>query len=318
MNTIVCTLYEKNYHLGVAVLINSLYKNGFRGDFFVGYRGSLPPWVTNTIPNITIDWKGAVTFKPSTDLNVHFLPVETEMHFTNYKPYFMLEVWNKHIISIPLTRGICYFDPDIVNKGPWNFFERWIGYGVAVVHEIVYHDMPSSHPKRYQWKTISDKSGLEIINNLNSYVNAGFVGVSSENIQFIETWISLIETSVQHFNMDCTKFNQSRNGYDTLKGADQDLLNLSLMCTTCPISEYGPEGMDFRPGGWLMSHATGAPKPWNNNYLLQWLKGIKPSIQNKVYWEKAAGVIQCYSNFYIQKKIFMLKLSSFLSRFYSK
>ncbi len=43
---VVCTLYEGDYHKGVAVLINTIVNGGFTGLFWVGYRGDLPPWVT--------------------------------------------------------------------------------------------------------------------------------------------------------------------------------------------------------------------------------------------------------------------------------
>ena len=318
MKTIICTLFEGNYHLGVAVLINSLHKNGYTGNIFVGYRGKLPNWSSDAAPNPQIPWENCLTLKVASNLNVHFLPIETDIHFTNYKPKFILDLWSMYAADKPEIEGIFYFDPDIVNKGPWDFYERWIGYGIAVVHEVVYHDMPHLHPKRCQWMAISNKAGIEVKNRLNSYVNAGFIGVSRAHLPFIEMWKNLIQTGVDHFSFNPTQFGQSIYGSDLLKMGDQDLLNLSLMCTPFPISEYGPEGMDFSNGGWLMSHATGAPKPWNNKYLLQWLKGRKPSIQNKVYWQNAIGIVKCYSPAFVSRKAFFLKMATFLSRFYSK
>ena len=41
---VICTLFEKDYHLGVAVLINSIVRGGFADSSWVGYRGELPPW----------------------------------------------------------------------------------------------------------------------------------------------------------------------------------------------------------------------------------------------------------------------------------
>ena len=88
MNSSVCTLFEKHFHHGVAGLTNSLYKNGFRGNVYVGYRGELPNWCDSLIANPDLNWEGAKSLKVKSDLTVHFLPVDTTFHLTNYKPYF--------------------------------------------------------------------------------------------------------------------------------------------------------------------------------------------------------------------------------------
>jgi hypothetical protein len=38
MTAYVCTLFEGNYHIGLDVLLNSLFPNGFQGTLFAGYR----------------------------------------------------------------------------------------------------------------------------------------------------------------------------------------------------------------------------------------------------------------------------------------
>ena len=48
MNITLCTLFEGNYHFGVAALSNSLIAAGYAGDLWVGYRGALPGWIVDS------------------------------------------------------------------------------------------------------------------------------------------------------------------------------------------------------------------------------------------------------------------------------
>lgn len=315
MKSVVCTLYEGNYHLGVAALVNSLYNHGYRGVIFIGYRGSLPRWATNAKPDISLQWEKANSLIVLDDLILSFLPLDTDCHLTNYKPKFILDLWKgpaKHADSI------FYFDPDIINKCRWEFYERWVQFGVALVHEVVWNDMPYNHPKRMQWKDIAVNAGYEVENKISSYINAGFIGVSKEQVEFVKLWQNLIEYSISNYGFDNTKFYQNAFDSGLFKAGDQDILNLSVMCTKEPLSEMGPEAMDFRGGGWLMSHATGSPKPWKKNFLKQSFKGLPPSSTDKLFWKSCASPIRIYSNKFIKLKAFELLLSTFINRFYRK
>ena len=43
-----CTLFERNYHFGVAALSNSLIAAGYAGTLWVGYRGALSGWIVDS------------------------------------------------------------------------------------------------------------------------------------------------------------------------------------------------------------------------------------------------------------------------------
>src|SRR5437016_5075011 len=143
MTSAICTLFEGNYHFGLGALTNSLYKEGFRGVIYSGYRGPLPPWITE---GKTHD--GFTDFKAAEGLVMRFIPLTTSAHLTNYKPDFMLEVWNNHC---PVSQSLFYFDPDITVKCRWTFFEEWVHAGVALAADVN-PIMPRNHPVRYSWK----------------------------------------------------------------------------------------------------------------------------------------------------------------------
>jgi hypothetical protein len=167
----ICTLYEGHYHHGLAALSNSLYNNGFKGSVYVGYRGELPPWAKDAKDNSSLieRWK---TIRIAEGLDLHFLPVSTHYHLTNYKADFMLQLWNGPAQN---SEGMFYFDPDIVIKCHFSFFEKWIQQGVAVVHEITANDMAINNPIRAFWKTIIEENNEKVNNQITSYINAGFL-----------------------------------------------------------------------------------------------------------------------------------------------
>ena len=69
---------------------------------------------------------------------------------------------------------------------------------------------------------------------------------------------------------------------------------MAAMCYENPISEMGPDAMDFVQSGWIaMSHATGSPKPWNKKFLLSAIKGMPPSRAEKAYWAMLTGQSEC-------------------------
>ncbi|MFN3588947.1 MAG: hypothetical protein ACK4UP_06160 [Spirosomataceae bacterium] len=315
MSAVVCTLFEGNYHHGVAALVNSLYQHGFRGTVYAGYKGSLPPWVEKTKQVLFAENLKAEEFLVTEGLSITFVKLDTDYHLTNYKPAFMLQVVDnlKHNID-----SIFYFDPDIVVKCNWEFYLHWVSCGIAAVHESVSSDMPENHPRRFKWAEISKTINLSIHHSLKSYFNAGFVGINTSNIQFLHIWEQLTVHAIERYGMEQNLLGKSDNQSVTLVCTDQDLFNLGLMITKEPISEFGPEGMDFISGGWLMSHATGSPKPWNKKYLSSLLAGYPPTRQDKEFYKYVNLKIKTINPREVSYKRVSMKVSSFLGRFYRR
>jgi hypothetical protein len=281
MNSAICTLFEGDYHYGLGALANSLYARGFRGTIYAGYRGPLPPWVA-----VANEVNGFTDFSPADGLTLRFIPLTTKVHLTNYKPDFMLEVWEKHC---PQAGNLFYFDPDITVKCRWTFFEEWAQSGVALC-EDVNSPMPSSHPVRNAWRNYYGKLGRKLKNSLDMYVNGGFVGVAREQKKFIEEWNQIQqEMSPSAGNlMDWGLQDRTFKFCFT----DQDALNITLMDTAMPFSLSGKDGMDIVHMGYLMSHALGGRKPWRRSYLWERLSlGFAPVSADKFFWANASQPI---------------------------
>jgi hypothetical protein len=312
MKSIICTLFEGHYHYGVAALVNSLYKNGFRGDVYAGYMGALPVWANVAKKNTLLDWNGASSMDVAEGLQLHFLPVSTERHLTNYKPSFMLA------LQAYVDKGLFYFDPDIVIKCSWNFFEEWIEFGVALVQEIISNNLSPNNPKRLRWNAIIEKAGRKTERHLFNYFNGGFCGVKKTDFDFIELWAEIIDIGINDLGLNTHHLFKPVIHTDLMPFGDQDAMNIAAMCCRAAISDFGPEGMDFTYGGWLMSHKTAPPKPWTASYLSRALKGYKPGLADKHYWAYANLYIQPYSLFVWRYKWLSIKAASFINRFYAK
>lgn len=314
MNVIVCTLFEGHYHYGVAALVNSLYKQGFRGDIFAGYKGTLPTWAGTATYNEELAWEAGKTLQVADNLRLHFLPIQSEFHLTNFKPFFMLKLMEEVALG---ADAITYFDPDIVVKCNWTFFQTWMSHGVALVHEIINNDMPPSHPIRMEWGKVIRSANREVTRNLYSYINGGFCGVGRQYLEFLRTWIDITNTAIRHYNLTPGQWAHNYNRTYIFYAQDQDTLNVTAMCSESPISEMGPEAMDFAHGGFTMSHSVGSPKPWKKKFFSSFFKGIAPSIADKNYWNHVHGPILIYSTGLIKLNRSVIKATSFLSRFYN-
>ncbi|MDB5022123.1 MAG: hypothetical protein JWQ28_3250 [Pedobacter sp.] len=314
MTSAICTLFENHFHNGVAALINSLYKEGFRGDFYAGFKGTLPKWAEEAYENDRLLWPGARTLAVAEHLNVHFLPAITDFHLAHYKPDFMLALLNGPAKN---ADALAYFDPDIINLCRWGFYEKWMACGVAMVHEIVSNDMPATHPSRMEWQKIINAINRTPKRDLHSYINSGFCGVSRRNVEFLYLWSEIVQVAILEYKMDPKIFlNFDRTS--AFYSIDQDAFNIAAMCCVCPVSEMGPEAMDFVGAGWTMSHSTGWPKPWRKKFILSALAGIPPSRQDKRYWQNIDFPISLFDSLKKRHINMNIIIGTMIGRFYRR
>jgi hypothetical protein len=305
MNSAICTLFEGHYHYGVGALANSLYKYGFRGTIYAGYRGKLPPWVIGGK-----EINGDTIFNAAEDLTLRFIPLRTSIHLTNYKPDFMLDVWNK---LCPQAGSLFYFDPDITVKCRWTFLEEWVEAGVALCADVN-GSMPPNHPIRHAWKQFYGPHGIKFYREPELYFNGGFVGVKREHVGFLHCWQRLQELmapaigGLQNVNIRDRTF--------LFFKTDQDALNVAAMAIEDPISPMGQEGMEFQPGGYVMSHAAGGVKPWKKKHVLSALTAVKPSSADKIFWDNVALPIRVYPDAVVRTHKTMIRIASLIARFY--
>ncbi|MBC6609130.1 hypothetical protein H8B13_20090 [Hymenobacter sp. BT188] len=316
MKSIVCTLFEGNYHYGLAALINSLYNQGYRGEVYAGYRGPLPFWASSAVASPELAWPGSCSLIVGAGLKLNFLPLKTDYHFTNYKPDFMLSLWDGLSNQ---ADAIFYFDPDIVVITPWRLFDGWVGCGVALC-EDVNSPVAEHHPTRTAWRRYFGSKGFTLRFKEAMYVNGGFVGVQKQDISFLTTWQALQEAMAPAIG----GLNRSTfTGIESLPFApfsktDQDALNATIEAWVGNVSLVGKEGMAFKVGGRLMSHALGKLKPWTYKPLIGSFAGQLPRLADRDYWSSANGPILSQPAALVWRRQLGIKVAALIGRFYRR
>jgi hypothetical protein len=323
MQSAICTLFEGHYHFGLAALTNSLYKQGYRGEIYAGFRGQLPPWAVSANDNPALQWKDGKTFQVAEGLQLHFLPLETDYHLTNYKPDFMLELWNGPAAN---AGNMFYFDPDIVIVQSWLLFEEWTTCGVAV-SEDVNSPLARQHPRRVAWRRYFGDHAIDLNFKNPIYVNGGFIGVSIENRGFLQLWKQIQETmapfigglNLSIFKSDHLSLLEEAGGpFMPFVKTDQDALNATIEAGDYEISFIGKEGMGFENGFTMMHHALGNPKPWKWKPFLQSMDGRPPRKVDIEFWNVMSGPVCAVPqrNTSIQKV--SMKITIAIGRFYKR
>lgn len=304
----ICTLFDGDFHFGLAAFLNSLVKAGYKGTVWAGYRGALPPWIDQLK---RADGPGD-GYMVTEQLRVVFVLLKTEIHLALYKPQFMLD------LLADQARGcehIWFFDSDIFLRGTWSFFLNWQRFGIAVCQDILHHVLPEHDPLRQQWAEIATGMGMGKPRVLNQYFNSGLVGVPAAHASFLQLWQRLIEQAGV-MGMDL-KLLSSGTREMPFHIPDQDALNVAVMYTEYPVSPVGPEIMGFRPGRPVTYHAVGS-KPWRGSLLLRALAGEAPSGAAKFYFTQVSSPIQLYSGLSFRRKQLECAAAGFIGRFYRR
>jgi hypothetical protein len=199
---------------------------------------------------------------------IRFIPLDPKVHFTSYKPQFMLDLWGDRARE---AESMFYFDPDITVKCDWQFIADWVDGGVALC-EDVNSPMPSSHPIRNAWRSFFRQRDERLSNPIDIYVNAGFIGLKREHTELLDTWKRYLAILAENAKL----MNQLLVGNRLLPfyNQDQDALNAVLMVCGVPLSLVSRDGMDFARGGYIMSHSIGGAKPWRGKILSRALGGF--------------------------------------------
>lgn len=305
----ICTMFEGDYHIGLAAFVNSLFRAGYVGPLWAGYRGALPPWLDQLEPTAQ-----ANSYLVAGKIQLTFVRLETELHFTNYKPRFMLD-----LLAGPARHCgyLWYFDPDIFLRCSWTFFAEWQKHGIALCQEIVNNILPPDSPLRHQWIRAAETIGLRNPRPLNHYLSGGMVGVSASHKSFLDIWLRMIERA-EADGCDLTTFRVEGWGREKpFLGSDQDALNVAAMYSEYPLTTMGPEAMGFIPGGFTMFHAVG-PKPWRASLLPRVLAGVPPTDADKFFFTQVSTPIRVYAPFWLGARRLACSMAALIGRFYRR
>jgi len=293
MRVVVCTLFEKQYHLGVAVLVNSLTRAGFTGDVHTGFRGPLPPWAGAAVQRDDTTWEMPVAGGP----RIIFIRIETAAHFTNFKPEFMLQVLDRSGAD-----AVLYLDPDVVVNTTWRFLGEWLTCGIAVCDDVN-SPMAENHPNRVGWRRFFQDKGYDLRYRGSRYANGGVIGVAREHRRLLEVWIDMM-----------VKMSALLGGTDV--AGIQDVLNAALeACPDIPVSFLGKQAMGFDAGTPLLPHATGNRKPWIRRFVREALEGRPPARVDKYFWKWADDPLQPFDAARVRSARRALALAAALGRF---
>jgi hypothetical protein len=151
---------------------------------------------------------------------------------------------------------------------------------------------------------------------MDKFFNGGFFGLTRKDADFLVEWKRLFDLRAAE-GIDLSGFALSGFEYPYLY-LDQDLMNLALMLGPYPVTAVGPDGMDFQPGGYVMSHSAGDIKSWRKHFFSSALRGRPPSRTDKEYLDHTQYPIRLYSRPQLAARQIGVRVGSAIGRFYRR
>jgi hypothetical protein len=303
---VICSLCEGDYHLGVAALINSVVRGGFRGLFWIGFKSALPPWTAK------LKRRKDGLFEVG-DALLGFEDLSTEGHFGQYKSTFLSMIVDRGITN----KYLWYFDPDITLRCSWSFIQMWVRHGVSLCQDSNFGFMPSHHPHRSEWVKLARAAGWGEPRLLpDSYYNSGFMGMDIAHRSLLDKWKGAVQLA--HASGVTPNQFQKGNRERVFFTVDQDTMNIAVMYADVPFSTMGPDAMGFVPGGFTMLHGVSKPKAWRKKFLSSALKGVPPTYSDKHFVASLDGPIFPYQPDKLRRMKRSAALAALIGRFYRR
>jgi hypothetical protein len=271
MTAVACTVYEGDYHLGVGALANSLHRQGYRGELWVGWRGQLPPWAK------TVDASGRLSV--AADFAIRFVEIEPGPPVAQLKPVLMRRIFDE---LVPDAVQVFFFDSDALVIARWPFFKAWAQDAVALVTDAWFPRVPTHHPWRKAWRSLAEARSRQV-RGIECYHGSAFLGVPRVHRALVDAWCDLTALFQERDPQQGMRFKSGDRMTDPFHGTDQDTLAAALMATDVPLCTSGPEAFGFTGFGCVILHPIG-PKPWRISHLRDALHGRRPDLYANAFW----------------------------------
>ena len=186
LTTVACTVYEGDYHYGVGALANSLYRQGYRGELVVGWRGRLPRWVQN------VDAAGIF------QVTARLLDPLRRAGFRAARGAAQACPDARHLRSPGSARGACCFLRRRCDcPGTLGLPGAWARDAVALVIDPVFPTVATHHPWRKAWRELAEVTTGDV-RDIDDYHGSAFIGVPRRYRALIDAWCNLTELFRRH------------------------------------------------------------------------------------------------------------------------